>query len=67
MEGAVPIQGIPMYEQGQGKINLLRSMVRPGFFFGFVHAFVYISSSRLGCVPCLHVLFCFVGSVFPYV
>lgn len=29
VEGAVPIQGIPMYEQGQGKINLLRSMVRP--------------------------------------
>lgn len=28
MEGAVPIPGIPMFEQGQGKINLLRSMVR---------------------------------------
>ena len=29
VEGAVPIPGIPMFEQGQGKINLLRSMVRP--------------------------------------
>lgn len=28
VEGAVPIPGIPMFEQGQGKINLLRSMVR---------------------------------------
>ena len=30
VEGAVPIPGIPMFEQGQGKINLLRSMVRTG-------------------------------------
>ena len=29
VEGAVPIPGIPMVEQGQGKINLLRSMARP--------------------------------------
>ena len=63
----MPIQGIPMYEQGQGKINLLRSMVRLGFFFVFFYAHVYISSPRLGCVPCLHVSFCFVGSMFPYV
>ena len=26
VEGAVPIPGIPMYEQGQGKLNLLNSM-----------------------------------------
>ena len=26
VEGAVPIPGIPMYEQGQGKLNLINSM-----------------------------------------
>ena len=26
----MPIPGVPMFEQGQGKINLLRSMARPG-------------------------------------
>ena len=48
MEGAVPIQGIPMYEQGQGKINLLRSMVRLGYvcIFGFCLWFVVV---LLGC------------------
>ena len=28
VEGAVPIPGISMYEQGQGKLNLLNSKVR---------------------------------------
>ena len=26
VEGSVPIPGIPMYEQGQGKLNLINSM-----------------------------------------
>ena len=51
VEGAQRIPGVPMVEQGQGKMSLLHSMVR-SFFALFIGPMQHLASVFNGWVPC---------------